>query len=308
MADFTTIPDWLREREQASKRSGSFIITLFVDMVLPHGGSIALSSLVDACILAGISEQTTRSSVNRLIADGWLASEAQGRRSIYRLSEYGLQRWRSVESRIYQNITVPWNGKWLFLFPGSDAPLPVSVVRDLSWTGFGCVSDRMFVRPCSTLQTSCCDEILLKDLPDRVTCFYSEASPCQEASGIKDFVSRTWNLPLVASRYRAFVDRYDALLGSVWAAHRLIGSQAFIIREFLIHDYRRVRLIDPLLPAELLPDDWPGARAFYIAHELYDLLMESSEQYIVETMQGPDGRIPHVEAGFYQRFGGLSRH
>ena len=84
MTAFTTIADWIKEREAASKKSGSLLITVFGDVVAPHGGAIALGSLVDAGGLAGISEQTIRSSVNRLITDGWLSSEAQGRRSIYR--------------------------------------------------------------------------------------------------------------------------------------------------------------------------------------------------------------------------------
>ena len=76
----------------------------------------------------------------------------------------------------------------------------------------------------------------------------------------------------------------------------------------MIHDFRRIRLLDPALPSELLPDGWNGDRAIYIAHELYDLLMPSSEQFIMEVMQGPDGRIPYVDSSFYDRFGGLTRN
>ena len=69
---FATIAGWIEERQAANRRSGSVLITLFGDVVVPHGGAVALGSLVEAGALTGISEQTIRSSVNRLVADGWL--------------------------------------------------------------------------------------------------------------------------------------------------------------------------------------------------------------------------------------------
>ena len=75
----------------------------------------------------------------------------------------------------------------------------------------------------------------------------------------------------------------------------------------MMHDFRRIRLVDPMLPPTLLPESWNGDQAFYVAHELYDLLIPSSEQYVMEYMQGPEGRIPYLESWFYDRFGGLTR-
>ena len=66
---FATIAGWIEERQAANRRSGSVLITLFGDVVVPHGGAVALGSLVEAGALTGISEQTIRSSVNRLVAD-----------------------------------------------------------------------------------------------------------------------------------------------------------------------------------------------------------------------------------------------
>ena len=92
---FTTIANWIKEREASSKRSGSVLISLVSDFVVPHGGAVALGSLVEAGALTGISEQTIRSSVNRLVADGWLTTEAMGRRSICRFSESGQKRFKN---------------------------------------------------------------------------------------------------------------------------------------------------------------------------------------------------------------------
>ena len=43
------------------------------------------------------------------------------------------------------------------------------------------------------------------------------------------------------------------------------------MRTLLIHEYRRVLLRDPRLPAALLPLDWPGAAAFALCRDFYRL-------------------------------------
>lgn len=310
MTAFTTVADWIEERKAASKKSGSLLITVFSDVVAPHGGAIALGSLVDAGNLAGVSEQTIRSSVNRLITDGWLSSEAQGRRSIYRYSESGAKRDRLVQPRIFQNSNESWSGEWHVVVANNwstDPELYVQYVRDLTWTGFGKVSENVFIRPRVVDKTVCCNRELAEVIAPTSICFMAETARCVSQEPLVDLIRRTWDLDTIESRYKGFIDRYEQLLAAVWSNPRLQGAQAFAIRLFMMHDFRRIRLVDPMLPATLLPDSWSGDKAFYIAHELYDLLIPSSEQYVMEFLQGPDGRIPHLESWFYDRFGGLTR-
>jgi DNA-binding transcriptional regulator PaaX len=61
--DTINIDDWVASRRSASRRSGSVLISLISDFVVPHGGAIALGSLVDAGACVGVSEHTIRSSV-----------------------------------------------------------------------------------------------------------------------------------------------------------------------------------------------------------------------------------------------------
>lgn len=310
MTAFTTIADWIKEREAASKKSGSLLITVFGDVVAPHGGAIALGSLVDAGGLAGISEQTIRSSVNRLITDGWLSSEAQGRRSIYRYSESGAKRDRLAQPRIYQNANDMWDGEWHVVVANnwsSDPELYAQYVRELMWTGFGKVSENVFIRPRMDDKSMCCNRELSEAIAPSSICFMAETARCVTQEPLIDLIKRTWDLDTIKSRYEVFIDRYEPLLAAVWKNPRLPGAQAFAIRLFMMHDFRRVRLVDPMLPSTLLPDSWNGDQAFYVAHELYDLLIPSSEQYVMEYMQGPEGRIPYLESWFYDRFGGLTR-
>lgn len=308
---FTTIAGWIEERQAANKRSGSVLITLFADFVVPHGGAVALGSLVEAGALMGISEQTIRSSVNRLAADGWLSTEAMGRRSICRLSETAQRRVNTAIPRIYQSANELWDGQWHLLVANNWKIEPenyTQYVRDLLWSGFGKISDNVFIRPDLGNEAACCEGDLKEAILNSMVCFEGKAKGCVQESSIDELINKAWDLTTVLARYQVFIDRYEELLAAIWKSPRIPGAQAFAIRSMMIHDFRRIRLLDPGLPTSLFPAGWNGERAFYIAHELYDLLMPSSEQFIMEAMQGPDGRIPFVESAFYDRFGGLTRN
>lgn len=307
---FNTIAGWIEERQSANKRSGSVVISLFADFVVPHGGAVALGSLVEAGGLTGISEQTIRSSVNRLAADGWLTTEPIGRRSICRLSETAQRRFNTAIPRIYQSANELWDGQWHILVANNwkiDNENYTQYVRSLLWSGFGKISENVFIRPKLGNEAVCCDGYLRDTILNSMVCFEGNAKGCIQASSIDDLINKAWDLTTVLARYQVFIERYEELLAAIWKFPRIPGEQAFAIRSMMIHDFRRIRLLDPGLPNSLFPVGWNGERAFYIAHELYDLLVPSSEQFIMEVMQGPDGRILSVEPSFYNRFGGLTR-
>lgn len=308
---FSTIAEWIEERRAANRRSGSVLMTLFADFVVPHGGAVALGSLVDAGDQTGISEQTIRSSVNRLAADGWLTTEAMGRRSICRLSESGQKRVNITLPRVYQNPNELWDGRWQIIVANNWLIEPEAYgnyARDLLWSGFGRIAENVFIRPMLSEHAVCSEGEQRDAIQHSMVCFAGSTIDCVQGAPLGALISKAWDLPTVAARYQTFIERYEDLLAAIWKSSRIPGAQAFAIRAMMIHDFRRIRLLDPGLPSSLHPENWNGERALYIAHELYDLLMPSSEQYIMEVMQGPEGRIPYVDSSFYDRFGGLTRN
>ncbi len=73
-------------------RAGSLITTVFGDSIAPRGGVVWLGSLIEAMAGFGVSERLVRTSVFRLVKDGWLEAEQIGRRSFYSLTEEGSER------------------------------------------------------------------------------------------------------------------------------------------------------------------------------------------------------------------------
>lgn len=283
------------------------VVTIFFDVIKPHGGQVALGSLVEAAGLVGISEQAIRSAVNRLVTEGWLVSEALGRRSIFSLSDMGLQRSGVPLRRVYQCPDVTWSGLWNILIAKNwnlehDTYLQVS--NDLQWAGYGRVCDNVFIRPQMEGDNMlyCPGSILEKE----VVCFVGTEKQCPMNGTIKEVVGRAWDLSTVADRYAAFKERYSRVLEWLSKAPSMRSAEAFALRLCMMHDLRRIRIMDPQLPSNLLPKGWKGIKALELARQIYQALLPLSEHYITEFMSGPDGTMPVAEQSFYERFGGLS--
>ncbi len=71
----------------------------------------------------------------------------------------------------------------------------------------------------------------------------------------------SWPLDQTASAYRHFLAEFEPLQAALAAGGALPDQDSFIARILLIHAWRRIVLRDPVLPADLLPPDWPGTAA-----------------------------------------------
>ena len=80
----------------------------------------------------------------------------------------------------------------------------------------------------------------------------------------------------------------------------------FLARLLLIHEYRKLLLRDPQLPDELLPADWEGKAARLLCRNIYKLVWEKSQDWLVDSLEVAGGELPEVGERFYQRFEGNS--
>jgi phenylacetic acid degradation operon negative regulatory protein len=80
------------------------------------------------------------------------------------------------------------------------------------------------------------------------------------------------------------------------------AEQAFVIRTLLIHEYRRIHLRDPLLPHDLLPQDWIGSRAYALCAELYRRVFQAAERHLSLNASRLGGPLPTTTAEARRRF------
>jgi len=104
--------------------------------------------------------------------------------------------------------------------------------------------------------------------------------------------------------YRAFAHHFAAF-DDLSNAPSLSTADCFIVRTLLIHWFRRVTLHDPQIPAELLPEDWPGHYAYELCHRIYRRIYREAETFLAQTVGASGGALPELSPWFFQRFGGL---
>lgn len=287
-------------------RHKSLVVTVCGDTIAPHGGAFWLGSMIELLAPLGVGERLVRTSVFRLVQEGWLTASREGRRSRYALEPSALPRFERANRRIYSAPGLDWDGRWTFVLApnGSiDGELRTLLRKELEWEGFAMLATGVMAHPAPDRDTL--HEILARTgARSKLFVCQVDELPGAGSRPLPELVGACWNLEAVVAAYRGFIDTFGplpALLESNGAS----PEQAFAIRTLLIHAYRRVQLHDPMLPLSLLPQPWPGADAYALARAIYRLCHARAEEHVLAMLRREDEATPAADAAYYGRFGGL---
>src|SRR5258708_5951457 len=291
-----------RFRRQRPLRGGSLIVTVFGDAIMPRGGAIALGSVIELAAPFGLNERLVRTATARLAHDGWLEGRRAGKLSEYRLSKNGRARFAEATKRIYGEPAKEWSGRWtLIVVPPMRAAERNEIREELVWLRVGGISANGFWQP----------EVDTKDLRAQRSSrgLFSRVVAFDASLGEDDVPQRLvglgWDLEDLGERYRRFVDRF-ATVQTELKRHRSIEPRdCFLVRTLLIHEYRRLHLRDPLLPAQLLRPNWPGAQAAVLCRDIYASVFVSSELYLSRVAAPLTGPLPSAAASVMQPFAAI---
>ncbi|HLY54095.1 MAG TPA: PaaX family transcriptional regulator C-terminal domain-containing protein, partial [Stellaceae bacterium] len=111
--------------------------------------------------------------------------------------------------------------------------------------------------------------------------------------------ARSWALDRMAVSYHRFVEAFSPLETEP-GDHGETAS--FVGRALLIHEFRRIVLHDPNLPARILPADWPGTEARALCGRLYHRLLAASERWLDEAGRTEIGALPPPGPELRRRF------
>jgi phenylacetic acid degradation operon negative regulatory protein len=287
-------------------RAKSLCVSLLGDALEPHGGAIWLGDLIALLQPLGINERLLRTSVFRLVAEGWLHAERRGRRSLYRISPQGVRDTGHAAQRIYQGAQTPWSGDWTVVIvprtSNNGLAERTELRRALEWEGYGMVAPGVFAHPRAQADTVATILDTL-GIADKALVLAARDLPGAAALPIAGLAPLCWDLAGLAGQYASFTRQFMPLekaLENPAAA----PAAAFAARILLLHRWRRIVLHDPQLPNSMLPPDWPGHTARALCRRLYWALFESSEAHLDAIAGGAGDHYRPLAADALRRFGG----
>jgi phenylacetic acid degradation operon negative regulatory protein len=270
-------------------RTGSIVITVFGDAIVPRGGSVWLGTLLEFFETLDIDSGVVRTAMSRLAADGWLERNKDGRNSFYRLVKKGRQTFDTATKHIYDSHPSDWTGRFELLLIGNGEDRDASR-EALKNAGFGNPLPGVWVAPSGV------------PVPEEAAGAIRLEVSAEDDSG-RRLLRQSWPLDRTADAYLKFMKTFEPLRGWIDRRERLTDADAFTARILLIHHYRRVVLRDPLLPTKLLPRDWPGRVARQLCGEIYRGLLPASEQWLDRNATNENGPLPAAGEELARRFG-----
>jgi phenylacetic acid degradation operon negative regulatory protein len=277
----------VEQLKREPSRTGSIVITVFGDAIVPRGGSVWLGTLLEFFRGLDIDSGVVRTAMSRLAADGWLERSKVGRNSFYRRVKKGQQTFDVATAHIYDPPPSDWTGRFELLL------IPTSEDRDaareeLKNAGFGSPLPGVWVAPSGV------------PVPEQAVSAIRLEVSAEDDSG-RRLLRQSWPLDHIANAYQKFIQTFDPL--RAWMGREVLSdADAFTARILLIHHYRRVVLRDPLLPTALLPADWPGKAARKLCGEIYRGLLPVSEQWLDRNASNENGPLPKAGAELGRRF------
>ncbi len=212
-----------------------------------HPAWATASELIRLTADFGIKETTLRVALTRMVGAGDLIRSADG----YRLSDRLLARQRRQDEAMRPQ-TRAWRGDWhvvIVTSVGTDARTRAAQRTSMYRKRFGELREGVWMRP---------DNLgldLEPDIADRVRVLNAR----DDAPG--QLAAQLWDLPAWASAGQQLIDE---MADAPDVPGRFMVA-AGIVRHLLT---------DPMLPVELLPDDWPGGRLRSAYHDFATELLE----------------------------------
>lgn len=244
----------VRPRSKASAKS--LLVTILGEYVRPAGGSVWTRTLVDGLGLLDVEERNARQAISRLKSQDLIAVEHLGRVARWTITESGLRLLSSGAHRIFDFglRSEEWDGRWLLVhcsIPEAQRAKRHQFRTRLAFEGFGFISPTVAISPHVESEVEANAVLKSLGLVDTAMVLRSESG---SMTSDVDIMSRTWDLDALNQEYENFICEFERCEPDA-------RDEAFCATVRLVHNWRRFPLIDPELPAQLLPDEWIGDRA-----------------------------------------------
>lgn len=284
-------------RRQTGSSPQSLAVTLVADYTLRTRACLPTAAIVDLLGEFGIASGAARTTISRLARRGVLEGSRNGRHSSYRLTEAAAAdlSMGGVSIAAFAAHPDTWDRLWtviVFTLPKENNTERSALRAQLRWRGYAPLYDGVWVSPHPL--TAQAYEQLSAVTPGAMTSF--RAQHLRFATGATRDPIEAWDIDAIAQQYRGFIQRWKPLLPRVRAG-RVTGAAAVRARTEIMESYRRFPALDPALPLELMPRNWPRPRARALFLTVYDGLAEPAQEHVRATVaRVADGPRPDIRA------------
>jgi phenylacetic acid degradation operon negative regulatory protein len=239
-------------------RARSALFDVYGDHLRTRGDQAPVSALIRLLEPVGIAEPAVRTAISRMAAQGWLEPTRVDSAPGYRATPRAIERLSEAAARIYRSAPEPWDGRWHLVF--LEAPRHRGerdrLRQELAYLGYAEHAPGVWLCPFDRPEV---DEVVARAGGSTRHATAVELDPDPVAA---------WDLSGLAASYAAWPGLAARLVDCGPTAGVGGGTagadddeQAFAARFRLVHEWRKFLFDDPGLPAELLPEGWPGVEA-----------------------------------------------
>ncbi|MEU2064895.1 PaaX family transcriptional regulator C-terminal domain-containing protein [Streptomyces sp. NPDC013455] len=262
---------------------------LLVHALVREDGTVDAGELYTVAGLLGMSDQQIRLCVKRLVIEGLFTQEGRGRKATLRAvadATGALAPDAAYVRHAYRQDagSAPWDGTWhLFAFAIAESRRTArdALREHLLHLGAAPVHNGLYVtaNPVTELVEAQARHL---GVLTTLTCLTSTDLRIGGLAEPRALAAALWPLPEIAERHEQLAAFAHACLDRLTEDPEPSDPERLTLAVELAAQFTRAMDPDPLLPPELLPQPWPGARARALAADCWRLLSEA----------GPAGRTP----------------
>jgi len=264
-------------------RPRALIVTVYGLYARDARGWLSIAALIQLMAGLGVEEPAVRSAISRLKLRGVLESRREDGVVGYGLSSRGREILTEGDRRIFHPAAPSGPDDWLlavFSVPEHERARRHALRSRLAWLGFGTVGSGVWIAPGQLAAET--REVLVADgLAGYVSLFTADYLAFGD---VREKISQWWDLDRLAQLYQAFADSAGPVL-ACWDGTGQDGSgdpgRAFADYVRVLTAWRRLPFLDPGLPPELLPADWPGNLAAELFGQLQALLAGPARRHVL---------------------------
>ncbi|WP_426228211.1 PaaX family transcriptional regulator C-terminal domain-containing protein [Pseudarthrobacter sp. DSP2-3-2b1] len=260
-------------------RPRQILLTLLADYWLSPDAQAPSGALVELLADFNIPASGARTLLGRLCRDERIQLTKIGRRTFYSLSPWLRQRLVSRLEQMNQfgQEDTPFTGLWTcvaFSIPEENRGDRHKLRAGLSWLGFSPLYDGFWITPRPMAAEA--RNLIVKLGVLAATVFQGSLTGDGKEYGAP---TDAWDLGHVAALYRNFLSDTEPLANASTLSS-IAPVEALILRTELINVWRAFPNIDPDLPLDLLPQDWPRTRAREVFQQLYGGLAQPALAHV----------------------------